>query len=96
MMQYQEADIPPPIVEVDAGGYMLEMLFEARPTRPTEMGGPRALSWIDVNGFLACYPIEVDHEERALMISMSEAYVAGLSEGASLFSIAPMDRDGAV
>lgn len=72
---------------------MIEMLFEARPTRPTEMGGPRALNWIDVNGFLAAYWCDVDHDERSLLISMSEAFVTGMNEGTSPFSIPPNERD---
>lgn len=68
------------------------MLFEARPVRYTEMG-PRPLDWSDVAAYLAGYPVEVEHYERALILKMSEAFVTGMNEGTSPFSIPPNERD---
>ena len=91
-MQHNKSETPAPFVELEAGEYLLEMLFEARPTRNSEFG-PRPLGWSDVAAYLTAYPVEVEHYERALILKMSEAFVTGMNEGKSPFSIPPDERD---
>jgi hypothetical protein len=84
---------PPPFIELDAGGYLLEMLMEAGPIKQVPMGGACALDWVDIAAYLAAYPVDVDHDERALLIKMSAAFVTGMHEGKNPFSIPPNERE---
>lgn len=93
LMQHRKNDTSAPFIQVSAGGYLLDMLMEAGPAKPSDMGGFRALDWVDVTAYLTNYPCNVEHYERALIIKMSDAFVAGMGEGANPFSIAPNERE---
>jgi len=90
-MKHKKSKTPAPFVELEAGNYLLEMLMEAGPFGSGDMGN-RALTWPDITAYLTGYPCEVEHYERALLIKMSAAFVAGMDEGTSPFSIPPADR----
>lgn len=92
MASYSEEN-PPPFIELDAGGYLLEMLMEAGPIKQAPMGGACALDWADLTAYLAAYPVEVEHDERLLIIQMSSAFVTGMHEGKNPFSIPPGERE---
>ncbi|MEP2955523.1 MAG: hypothetical protein ABJN39_09300 [Sulfitobacter sp.] len=92
-MQYQAAKVAPPFVEIDEGAYLLQMLMEAGPVKSAPMGGREALDWVDIHAYLSLTVEDVEGWEANLLRRMSQAYAAGLSEGTSPFSIAPVDRE---
>lgn len=80
-------------MDVEAGAYLLHMLMEAGPVKSAPMGGAMALDWIDLQAYINMTVGEVDAWEASLLRRMSQAYAVGLQEGASPFSIAPIDRE---
>lgn len=69
------------------------MLMEIGPVKAAPMGGAVAIDWPDIHAYCYGLPNEVEHWERVLLLEMSHAYAAGISEGSNAFSIAPVDRD---
>ena len=91
-MQYLEAKIPAPNVEIEAGDYLLVMLYEAGPVKALPMGGVDAITWIDLYPYVNLTTDGIEQWEARLIIDMSKAFATGLNEGKSPFSIAPIDR----
>lgn len=86
-----EGRTPKP-VEISAGQYLLEALFEAGPSKPGAMGGELPLEWLDVWAYMqATQAVSEPWEARAL-VQMSSAYVYEKAAGASVFSIEPRLR----
>lgn len=92
-MQYKEAGKPAPHVELEAGGYLLEMLYEVGPIKAMPMGGVDAITWADLDPYVRLTQGTIDEWEARLLIDMAKAFAAGFNEGKSPFSIAPIDRD---
>lgn len=92
-MQYKDAGKPAPQVEIEAGGYLLEMLHEIGPIKAMPMGGVDAITWGDLYPYIRLTQGVIDEWEARLLIDMAKAFAAGFNEGKSPFSIAPMDRD---
>jgi hypothetical protein len=92
LARYKATDTPAPFVELDAGEYLLNILMEAGPIKPASMGGFLALDWSDIAAYASLTLADFDPWEATLLRKMSEAFVLGMSEGASPFSIPPADR----
>jgi hypothetical protein len=95
LMRHNASQTPAPFVELVAGEYLLNMLMEAGPIKSAPMGGPIALSWGDLRDYDHFSISPIDHWEASLLIEMSVAFVSGMNEGVSPFSIPPADRDSA-
>lgn len=83
---------PAPFVELDAGEYLLNMLIEAGPIKSAPMGGVQSLDWVDLAAYASLAATDLEPWEAALLRKMSDAFVLGMNEGASPFSIPPADR----
>jgi hypothetical protein len=94
-MRHKAAKTLAPFVELDAGEYLLSILMEAGPIKAGPMGGPSALDWGDLRNYDYFSAGGIEHWEAKLLIRMSEAFVSGMNEGESSFSIAPADRESA-
>jgi hypothetical protein len=92
-MQYADAGLPAPHVEVEYGFYLLEMLYEAGPVKAQPMGGIEALTWADLYPYIQLTTDGVEIWEARLLITMSKAFALGVNEGKNIFSIAPIDRE---
>jgi hypothetical protein len=92
-MQYADAGLPIPYLEIDVGGYLLEMLYEAGPVKALPMGGVDAITWSDLYPYIQLATDGVEVWEARQIIDMSKAFAQGLNEGKNIFSIAPIDRE---
>jgi len=70
----------------------MELLMDAGPIKSGAMGGVEALDWVDLAAYTSLTMERVEPWEASLLRRMSQAYAAGLEEGKSPFSIAPVDR----
>jgi hypothetical protein len=95
LMRYNKSKTPAPLVALEAGEYLLGILMEAGPIKSQPMGGVVALHWGDLRDYDHFLVDRMEHWEAKLLIQMSEAFVTGMNEGASPFSIAPADRESA-
>ena len=91
-MRHNANDTPPPFVELDAGEYLVKILMEAGPVKSAPMGGVQALDWVDIAAYASLAMDEFDPWEATLVREMSAAFVAGMNEGTSPFSIPPNER----
>ncbi|PHR93487.1 MAG: hypothetical protein COA78_32820 [Blastopirellula sp.] len=82
----------PPFVEVRAGGYLSDALFEAGPVKSDPMGGLGALEWVDIAAYVSLTGAISEPWEVQALRRMSAAYLRGMNEGRDPFSIAPVDR----
>ena len=96
LKQCQESSIAPPFVNLEAGHYLWDIFRDSGPVKAYPMGGPAALEWADLAAYATLTHSNLLPGESKLIIEMSEAYLMGLSEGSSPFSIAPTDRPKAV
>jgi hypothetical protein len=95
LMRHNAAKTPAPFVELDAGEYLLNLLMEAGPIKSQPMGGFQALDWVDFAAYASLTMADLEPWEATILRKMSEAFVTGMNEGASPFSIPPADRDSA-
>jgi hypothetical protein len=95
LMQYNARETPAPFVELDAGEYLLNTLMEVGAIKSAAMGGFLALDWVDLAAYASLTMADIEPWEAKLLRKMSEAFVSGLNEGASPFSIPPADRKSA-
>lgn len=63
------------------------------PVKAQPMGGHRALDYTDLYHYAAMTKSLSEPWEARTVVAMSEAYLRGLHEGESPFSIIPQDRD---
>lgn len=91
-MQLKNAGVPPPFLKVEEGGYLIEILSEAGPVKSSPLGGAEPLDWADIDSYARLTSQDLEPWEARLIRSMSIAYVRGLNEGKSPFSIAPVER----
>jgi hypothetical protein len=94
-MRHNAAKTPAPFVELDAGEYLVDILMEAGPIKSAPMGGVLAIHWGDLRDYDHFALGGIEYWEAKLLIQMSEAFVAGMNEGSSPFSIPPADRESA-
>ena len=94
-MRHNASQTPAPFVELGAGEYLLSILMDAGPIKSAPMGGPVPLSWGDLRDYDHFSISPIEYWEASLLIEMSAAFVAGMNEGVSPFSIPPADRDSA-
>ena len=92
-MQFSDAGLPIPYLEIETGEYLLEMLYEAGPVKALPMGGIDALSWVDLYPYVTLMTDGIEPWEARQIIAMSKAFALGLDEGKNIFSIAPVDRE---
>jgi hypothetical protein len=59
------------------------------------MGGFLALDWVDIAAYASLTMADIEPWEAKLLRKMSEAFVSGMNEGTSPFSIPPADRKSA-
>lgn len=71
---------------------MLEALGTAGTCKRDAMGNLLPLDWLDVDAFVRRTGDLTEAWECKLLIRMSSAFVRGMTEGESVFSIAPLDR----
>jgi hypothetical protein len=95
LMRHNASNTPAPLVELDAGEYLLQTLMEAGPIKSQPMGGFAAINWSDLRDYDHFLAGGMEQWEALLLIQMSGAFVTGMNEGASPFSIAPADRESA-
>jgi hypothetical protein len=95
LMRHHASNTPAPFVELDAGGYLLEILMEAGPIKSQPMDGFAAISWGDLRDYDHFLSNGIEQWEAKILIQMSGAFVTGMNEGASPFSIPPADRESA-
>ena len=91
-MRYRATKVPAPFVQVDEGAVFLEILMEAGPVKSAPMGGFAALDWVDIAAYVELTMDRFEPWEASLLRRMSQAYAAGLTEGADPFSISPVER----
>ena len=92
-MRHSANKTPAPIVELDAGEYLIDILMEAGPTKSGPMGDSMALDRGSLRDYDYFSVVKLDEIEARLLIQMSRAFVSGMNEGESPFSIAPADRE---
>ena len=91
-MQYRDQELPIPYIEIEFGQYAFDMLFDAGPVMINGMGEEQPLDHPYLQAYASLYGLSENDWEPRLILQMSKAYKSGLNEGASLFSIAPVDR----
>lgn len=94
-MRHTANKTPAPFVELDAGEYLLNILIEAGPIKSAPMGGVQSLDWVDLAAYATLTASDFEPWESLLLRKMSDAFVLGMNEGASPFSIPPADRKNA-
>lgn len=77
---------------VDALGYLLEALGDAGTFKRDAMGNLIPLDWLDIDAFARRTGDITEAWECKALLKMSAAFVRGLNEGESVFSVAPIDR----
>ena len=92
-MQYKDAKVDIPYVEIEAGGYFLDMLYEAGPVKALTNGGFGAITWAELYPYVELMTNGIEPWESLQIIDMSKAFAQGLNEGRNIFSIAPIDRE---
>lgn len=91
MEQYAEAGIAPPLVEVDAGQYLIDAMFALGPSRPLGGGGLRATDWPEIAGYAAAQGPFARWELQALA-DMCAHWCRGYRHGASALAVSPLER----
>jgi hypothetical protein len=94
-MRHKASKTPAPLVTLDAGEYLLDALMDAGPTKSAPMGGVQSLDWVDLAAYASLAMPDLEPWEASLLNKMSAAFVAGMNEGTSPFSIPPADRESA-
>jgi hypothetical protein len=94
-MRHKANKTTAPFVELDTGGYLLQILMEAGPIKAGPMGGFQSLDWVDIAAYTSLTMADVEPWEATILREMSEAFASGMSEGTSPFSIPPTDRKSA-
>jgi hypothetical protein len=95
LMRHHATKTPAPFVKLEAGEYLLGILMEVGPIKSAPMGGAVALDWGDLRDYDYFSMVKLEEDEARLLIQMSAAFVKGMNEGVSPFSIPPVDRDSA-
>jgi hypothetical protein len=80
------------VVEISAGGYLLDALFEAGPDKPGAMGGDLPLEWPDVWAYMQATQAIVEPWEARALREMSIAYADEKCAATDLLRKAPTDR----
>jgi len=91
-MRHTANSTPAPFVELDAGEYLLNILIEAGPIKSGPMGGFQSLDWVDIAAYASLTMDTIEPWEASLIKKMSDAFVTGMNEGTSPFSIPPDQR----
>jgi hypothetical protein len=95
LIRHNLSKTPAPFVDLDAGEYLLNVLMEAGAIKSAAMGGFLALDWVDLAAYASLTMADIEPWEAKLLRKMSEAFVSGMNEGTSPFSIPPADRKSA-
>ena len=80
-----------PVVEVEAGRYLLDILFRVGPGWASGMGGETPLPWSELLAYAQATGAISEPWEFEALSAMSRAYVAARADGGSVLSIAPAD-----
>ena len=95
LMRHNANKTPAPFVELDAGEYLIGLLMKAGPIKSAPMGGAQALDWGNLRDYDHFLTVKLGEEDAGLLVQMSEAFVTGMNEGASPFSMSPLERNSA-
>ena len=85
------AKAPLPLVEIEAGQYLIDILHQLGPVRSNGMG-LSVPDWSEIVAFATANGLPLDPWEYRLIRTMSKAYLAGFNSGREALSIPPMKR----
>jgi hypothetical protein len=91
--EYIDAKVPAPVVDIEAGTYLLTELFAAGPDKPAPMGGSMPLTSQDVWYHCLNTGLEWEPWERTTLVKMSEGYCSARLQGKDVFAIPPIEQD---
>lgn len=90
---YRAAGLPVPFMQVGAGAYLWDALFEAGPIKRTGMGDTMPLEWVDLVAYSEGSGTVSPGEELRILRAMSRAFLDGLRAGENPLSKDPRDWD---
>lgn len=81
MERFAEANIDPPICEVEGGSYMLMALQEVGPSMAGPMGSEQPITWSEVAAYMVATRKITESWEAVALVKMSQAYCRGKKNG---------------
>jgi len=89
---YLDHGAPPPLPTVTVGAYLIEAMNRLGPVRAHGMGGCRPTDWPEIWAYAQATGDVSEAWEIDAIRRLCVAYDRGLSDGANMLAIAPMDR----
>lgn len=86
-----DANVPLPLVEIDAGQYLIDIVHQLGPVRSNGMG-LSVPDWSEIVAFSTANGLHLAPWEYRLIRSMCKAYLSGFNSGKEALSIPPMER----
>ena len=90
--RYIAAGVPMPIVELEAGEYLLDMVQQLGPIRSTGMG-LTIPDWQEVIAFASASGLDLEPWEYRLIRKMCSGYLREFNAGKEPLSIPPIERE---
>lgn len=93
--RYIAAGVPMPLVELDAGEYILDMVQQLGPIRSAGMG-LTIPDWQEVVAFASASSLDLEPWEYRLIRRMCAGYLREFNAGKEPLSIPPIERSNEV
>jgi hypothetical protein len=89
--RYIDAGADLPFVDLECGGYLIDIVNQIGPVRSNGMGLDIP-DWKELVAFSEANDIDLEPWEYRLIRSMCRAYLSGLNSGKEALSIPPIER----
>lgn len=90
--RYLDAGLPPPLVEIEAGDYLIEAMRELGPVRSNGMS-LTIPHWQELEAFARSNGLDLRPWEFRAIRKLCAAYLSGFNSGKEALSIPPIERD---
>lgn len=90
--RYIDAGVPLPLVEIEAGAYLLDIMQQLGPIRSVGMG-LMVPDWQEITAFASAFRLPLEAWEFRLLRRMCTGYLREFSAGKEPLSMPPIERD---